>query len=96
MTTRRGFLTGMLALGAAPAIVRAESLMRLWVPPQELLVADWILDDRYYRGNVGHPADTYLVFIPYADDPLAQRGMTLAEAARYGWYQTDSGMMRHG
>lgn len=55
MTTRRGFLTGILALGAAPAIVRAESLMRLWVPPQELLVADWTLDDRYYRGNVEQP-----------------------------------------
>lgn len=27
MTTRRGFLAGMLALGAAPAIVRAGSLM---------------------------------------------------------------------
>lgn len=36
MTTRRGFLLGMLALGAAPAIVRAESLMRIWVPPQTL------------------------------------------------------------
>lgn len=33
IVTRRGFLTGMLALGAAPAIVRAESLMRIWVPP---------------------------------------------------------------
>lgn len=40
MTTRRGFLTGILALGAAPAIVRAESLMRLWVPPQELFGYD--------------------------------------------------------
>lgn len=37
MVSRRGFLTGMLALGAAPAIVRAESLMRLWVPPQTLI-----------------------------------------------------------
>jgi len=36
--TRRGFLTGMLALGAAPAIVRVESLMRIWVPPQELTI----------------------------------------------------------
>lgn len=32
---RRGFLTGILALGAAPAIVRATSLMpgrAIWVP----------------------------------------------------------------
>jgi hypothetical protein len=30
---RRGFLGSILALGAAPAIVRAESLMSLWTPP---------------------------------------------------------------
>ena len=42
MTTRRGFLLGMLALGATPAIVRAESLMRIWVPPQEVLTLDMI------------------------------------------------------
>lgn len=29
---RRGFLGTMLALGAAPAVVRAESLMRIVVP----------------------------------------------------------------
>jgi hypothetical protein len=29
IVTRRGFLTGILALGAAPAIVRADSLMRI-------------------------------------------------------------------
>lgn len=34
--TRRGFLKSILALGAAPAIVKAESLMRIWTPPQEL------------------------------------------------------------
>jgi len=34
---RRGFLQSILAIGAAPAIVRAESLMKLWVPPQGLL-----------------------------------------------------------
>lgn len=33
---RRGFLAGMLALGAAPAIVRAESLMRV-VPLDKVL-----------------------------------------------------------
>jgi hypothetical protein len=27
---RRGFLGSILALGAAPAIVRAENVMRLW------------------------------------------------------------------
>lgn len=37
MTTRRGFLGQVLALAAAPAIVRASSLMpvapRIWTPP---------------------------------------------------------------
>lgn len=38
---RRGFLGAMLAAGAAPAIVRASSLMPLWVPrvnPYEVIV----------------------------------------------------------
>lgn len=33
---RRGFLASILALGAAPAIVRAGSLMQLWVPRQQI------------------------------------------------------------
>ena len=36
MTNRRGFLGAMFAAAAAPAIVRAESLMKIYVPPQEL------------------------------------------------------------
>jgi len=32
MTTRRGFLAGLLTLGAAPAIVKADSLMKIAVP----------------------------------------------------------------
>ncbi len=41
MTTRRGFLLGMLALGAAPAIVRAASLMPV-VTPAGLVVPAWV------------------------------------------------------
>lgn len=41
MTTRRSFLGSILALAAAPAIVRAESLMPvappIWVPPKQKL-----------------------------------------------------------
>jgi hypothetical protein len=33
---RRGFLQTCLALAAAPAIVRAESIMRIWTPPQNI------------------------------------------------------------
>jgi hypothetical protein len=36
MTSRRGFLGAILAAAAAPAIVRAESLMKIYVPSQEL------------------------------------------------------------
>lgn len=32
--TRRGFLKGILAAAVAPAIVRVESLMPLWTPPE--------------------------------------------------------------
>ena len=35
---RRGFLTGMLALGAAPAICKAENLMKVFVPPEKKLI----------------------------------------------------------
>ncbi len=48
MVSRRGFLTGMLALGAAPAIVRAASLMPvvtpagLIVPSGDVLTLDMI------------------------------------------------------
>lgn len=38
MTSRRSFLAGLLAAAAAPAIVRSESLMKLWVPPQDIFV----------------------------------------------------------
>lgn len=43
MTTRRSFLGLILALGAAPAIVRADALMRV-VPRETTLfnAADWI------------------------------------------------------
>ena len=36
MTNRRGFFGSMLAAAMAPAIVRAESLMKIYVPPQEI------------------------------------------------------------
>lgn len=42
MTSRRGFLLGLTTAFAAPAIVRAESLMKLWVPPAPKLI---VLDD---------------------------------------------------
>jgi hypothetical protein len=37
---RRGFLGAILACGAAPAIVRAESLMKIYVPQQKIFLRD--------------------------------------------------------
>jgi len=47
MTDRRGFLGAMLAAAMAPAIVRAESLMKIYVPPQEILLPT--LEDALYN-----------------------------------------------
>lgn len=38
MTSRRAFLFGAATALAAPAVVRAEALMKLWVPPVKPLV----------------------------------------------------------
>lgn len=41
MIARRSFLAGMLAACSAPAIVRAESLMKIIVPSDEILLLTW-------------------------------------------------------
>ncbi len=38
MITRRGFLKSILALGAAPAICKAENLMKIYVPKQGIFI----------------------------------------------------------
>ena len=38
MTTRRGFIGGLVASLSAPAIVRPESLMKLFVPDPEIML----------------------------------------------------------
>lgn len=38
MITRRGLITGIAAALAAPAIVKADSLMKLWVPPEPKII----------------------------------------------------------
>ena len=38
MTTRRKFITSILALVAAPAIVKAQNIMPIWIPKKEILV----------------------------------------------------------
>lgn len=44
--SRRGFLAGVLAASAAPAFVRAESLMKIVVPSKDLILPEgYILAD---------------------------------------------------
>ena len=53
---RRSFLKGILAAAAAPAIVRASSLMRvapLIVPDPNLTMLDIALDGPLLRGELG-------------------------------------------
>lgn len=40
MTSRRGFLAAMFAAAAAPAFVKAESLMKIVVPKKEIVLLD--------------------------------------------------------
>jgi len=47
MTTRRSFLGAILAAAASPVIVRAESLMKVYVPPEPKLIlpqGDWTIE----------------------------------------------------
>ena len=58
MTNRRGFLGAMFAAAAAPAIVRAESLMKIYVPPQEMvftpnLASGVLVEGDYYDALSG-------------------------------------------
>jgi hypothetical protein len=48
MTTRRGFLTAILAAGVAPAIVRSTSIMPLWMPRDP---ATWFDADAAFDGE---------------------------------------------
>ena len=44
MIDRRRFLQGAGALFCAPAIVKADNLMSIWVPPAHQNLADFIFD----------------------------------------------------
>lgn len=64
MTTRRSFLGSILALGAAPAIVRADALMRV-VPASTTVLQ--IADDVTWS-TVDFDRDTIKVVLVYRDD----------------------------
>ena len=39
---RRSFLKGLGILGVAPAIVKAENIMRIWTPPKDIVIPDMV------------------------------------------------------
>lgn len=63
--SRRGFLGGLLA---APAIVRAESLMKIWVPPKEVLVPQdprrYLAKNRNFAHNYGVQGEISRILFP--------------------------------
>lgn len=44
---RRGFLQAMLAASVAPAVVKAENIMKIWTPPQEILTPIITVNDNF-------------------------------------------------
>lgn len=93
MMNRRGFLGAMLAAAAAPAIVRASSLMPIYVPPQEILYEDTPIiarditctlleyEDLLIQGEVGRIESYRFIeagFLP--PNAWAPRGVMMATA----------------
>lgn len=76
MTTRRGFLGACLALAAAPAIVRAESLMpvapRIWTPPDPFGEVGFIDGFRFIESPMV-PGVLTLEMVRHAAQSLKQR-----------------------
>jgi len=65
VTSRRSFITGLIAFAAAPAIVRASSLM-----PVKAMVPDleWLEEDFVFRTSI--PAgDWRMINAPYGRSP---------------------------
>ncbi len=96
MVSRRGFLTGMLALGAAPAIVRAASLMKvvtpagLLVPSGDVLTLDMIRNarDRLMQEMVDYHV---IVMHPSAEEAMRELMITGSATVMYR-----SEVFRHG
>ena len=49
---RRSLLLGLGTVLAAPAIVRADSLMKLWVPPKPKLIVPDLVDEADLSGHL--------------------------------------------
>lgn len=80
--SRRGFLTGMVALGAAPAIVRAASLMKV-ITPAGLLVPDF---ERLITANETtgqHLRDYYIIMHPSMEQAMRELMITGSATVLY-------------
>jgi len=87
--SRRGFLTGMLALGAAPAIVRAASLMKVVTPAGLIwsgvdLAQSVVTARRRPNGDtkiIG--ADYYIIMHPSAEQAMRKLMITGSATVLY-------------
>lgn len=96
MIDRRSFLGSMLALCAAPAIVRAESIMRI----RPIWDADNRLIERCMALRIPVPMGTYVLRRPIvwsAGETLILDGSYLIEASDFvGKYVLDGPHDKHG
>jgi hypothetical protein len=53
-TNRRSFLKGLGILGAAPAIVKAENIMRIWTPPKDIILPSQSIQFKVPEGQPGY------------------------------------------
>jgi hypothetical protein len=51
---RRSFLKGLGILGAAPAIVHAENIMKIWTPPKDIILPSQSIDFTIPAGSPGY------------------------------------------
>src|SRR3954469_6278684 len=75
---RRSFLSAILVGATAPAIVRASSLMPLWVPKQEIVTTGYLqLADNYADNlakSMAATKDYYIERINFGLAPFKQEG----------------------
>lgn len=81
MVTRRNFLGAVLGLMAAPVIVRAESLMKIYVPPQKAVITESVLITQLLEGSYGRAVPTQL-------------GGHLDKTLRWGDWKEDDGIAK--
>jgi hypothetical protein len=81
--TRRAFFTGAAALIAAPAIVRIENIMPLFVPKRRVLTLQQMYDD-YLDKMVRPPLVGYGVWIGYEHIVHHGGGFTVTVIAPVG------------